>query len=48
MNLAAFFDLDGTLVPPPSLERRFLRYLWWRQGLGYARATGWARWLGRF
>lgn len=27
MRIAAFFDLDGTLLPPPSLERRFLRHL---------------------
>jgi HAD superfamily hydrolase (TIGR01490 family) len=27
MKTAAFFDLDGTLLPPPSLERRFLRHL---------------------
>ena len=23
-NVGAFFDLDGTLLPPPSLERRFI------------------------
>jgi HAD superfamily hydrolase (TIGR01490 family) len=32
-NVAAFFDLDGTLVPLPSLERRFVRELLWRQGI---------------
>ncbi len=26
-STAAFFDLDGTLLPPPSLEARFLKYL---------------------
>lgn len=26
-RIAAFFDLDGTLLPPPSLERRFFRLL---------------------
>lgn len=26
-GIAAFFDLDGTLVPGPSLEQRFLRML---------------------
>ena len=26
-NVAAFFDLDGTLMPLPSLERRFFRML---------------------
>ena len=45
MNIAAFFDIDGTLLGPPSLERRFLRYLRWR---GELTATHWARWLARF
>jgi len=35
MNIAAFFDIDGTLVPPPSLEKRFLRYLLWRGAIGW-------------
>ena len=35
MNVAAFFDIDGTLVPPPSLEKRFLRYLLWRGEIGW-------------
>src|SRR5947208_13652124 len=26
-RIAAFFDLDGTLMPLPSLERRFFRML---------------------
>src|SRR2546429_9533345 len=26
-RIAAFFDLDGTLMPSPSLERRFFRML---------------------
>jgi alcohol-forming fatty acyl-CoA reductase len=26
-SIGAFFDLDGTLLPPPSLEARFLKYL---------------------
>lgn len=26
-RIAAFFDLDGTLLPAPSLERRFFRAL---------------------
>jgi phosphoserine phosphatase len=26
-TIAAFFDLDGTLLPPPSLEARFVKYL---------------------
>lgn len=28
MNRAAFFDVDGTLVEKPSLERRYFRALW--------------------
>jgi HAD superfamily hydrolase (TIGR01490 family) len=27
-SVAAFFDIDGTLVPEPSLERRLFRELW--------------------
>lgn len=45
MNVAAFFDIDGTLLPRPSLERRFLRYLRWRGELATAQ---WARWLAVF
>ncbi len=44
-HVAAFFDLDGTLLGPPSLERRFLRYLHWR---GALTAGSGARWFGRF
>jgi HAD superfamily hydrolase (TIGR01490 family) len=36
MNVAAFFDIDRTLVPPPSLEKRFLRYLLWRGVIGWS------------
>lgn len=42
-KIAAFFDLDGTLLPPPSLERRFAGFLSWRKQL---RGTGVLRWLG--
>jgi HAD superfamily hydrolase (TIGR01490 family) len=42
---AAFFDLDGTLVPPPSLERRFAAYLVRRGKLGFAQVS---RWLTQF
>ncbi len=45
MSIGAFFDLDGTLLGPPSLERRFLRDLRWRGALGPAHG---ARWLGQF
>ncbi len=33
MTIAAFFDLDGTVLAAPSLERRYLRYLNWRGDL---------------
>ena len=42
---AAFFDLDGTLLPSPSLERRLVLSLIQRGELGIAQA---ARWLARF
>ncbi len=45
MNAAAFFDLDGTLLPSPSLERRLVLSLIQRGELGIAQA---ARWLARF
>lgn len=45
MNIGAFFDIDGTLLPPPSLERRFLRSLCQRGEFGVSQA---ARWLARF
>jgi phosphoserine phosphatase len=45
MNAAAFFDLDGTLLPSPSLERRLVLSLIRRGELG---ATQAARWLARF
>lgn len=41
----AFFDLDGTLLAPPSLERRFIFYLLDRHELGPAQA---AQWLAQF
>ena len=44
-NCAAFFDLDGTLLAHPSLERRFIRYLLKRGELGLV--NGW-RWLAEF
>lgn len=44
-KIGAFFDLDGTLVAPPSLEWRFIGFLLARDALGTADI---ARWLGRF
>jgi HAD superfamily hydrolase (TIGR01490 family) len=41
-NIGAFFDLDGTLLPAPSLERRFIGFLL-RQRL--LRFTSLARWF---
>jgi phosphoserine phosphatase len=41
-GVAAFFDLDGTLLPPPSIEWRFISYLLWRDKLGTPNI---ARWL---
>lgn len=45
MTPAAFFDLDGTLVPEPSLERRLMRFLYWR-----GEWTPWqfTRWVARY
>ncbi len=43
MNLGAFFDLDGTLLALPSVERRFLRYLRWRGKLTAAHGALWLR-----
>jgi HAD superfamily hydrolase (TIGR01490 family) len=40
-GVAAFFDLDGTLVPPPSLEARFLQVLRYRQAIGAANYFRW-------
>ncbi len=44
-RVAAFFDIDGTLLAPPPLERRFLRYLRWRGAVTVEQA---ACWLARF
>jgi phosphoserine phosphatase len=38
----AFFDVDGTLLPHPSLERRFFWYLARR---GKIRAANYSRWI---
>lgn len=39
MKIAAFFDLDGTLLAPPSLERRFLRHLFSTGEIGLKQAV---------
>ena len=36
---AAIFDLDGTLIPLPSSERRFIRQLWSRGFIGWRRGA---------
>lgn len=41
-NIGAFFDLDGTLLPAPSLEWRFIGYLLERDEIS---ATHAGRWL---
>ena len=41
-GVAAFFDLDGTLLPTPSLERRFFRLLRHRKIIG---VRNYCRWL---
>ena len=43
-KIGAFFDLDGTLLAPPSLEWRFIGYLMER---GRIRAVNVARWIAR-
>jgi HAD superfamily hydrolase (TIGR01490 family) len=43
-SIGAFFDLDGTLVAPPSLEWQFLGYLLGRDAIGGSEI---GRWLGR-
>jgi HAD superfamily hydrolase (TIGR01490 family) len=43
-KVGAFFDLDGTLVAPPSLEWQFVGYLLGRDAIGGAEI---GRWLGQ-
>ncbi len=42
-GIAAFFDLDGTLVPPPSMERRFFRTLRYRKAIPAKNYLLWMR-----
>jgi HAD superfamily hydrolase (TIGR01490 family) len=44
-KIGAFFDLDGTVIAPPSLEWRFATHLARNREL---RASAIARWLGLF
>ena len=44
-RVGAFFDLDGTLLPPPSLEWRFISYLLERDEIGTENVV---QWLGYF
>jgi HAD superfamily hydrolase (TIGR01490 family) len=41
-SVAAFFDLDGTLIPFPSLERRMLRALLYRRAIPAENLMLWA------
>lgn len=38
--VAAFFDVDNTLLPGSAIEVRFFRYLWRRGRVGLREATG--------
>jgi HAD superfamily hydrolase (TIGR01490 family) len=44
-QIAAFFDLDGTLLPCPSLEWRFIAWLAARDAIDSGHLAGW---LGHF
>jgi phosphoserine phosphatase len=44
-NIAAFFDLDGTILPAPSLEWRFIIHLLERDAIATPHV---ARWLAHF
>lgn len=41
VKIGAFFDLDGTLLAPPSLEWRFIRYLLERDEIRTANVARW-------
>jgi HAD superfamily phosphoserine phosphatase-like hydrolase len=40
-RVAAFFDIDGTILPEPSLEWRFIAYLMAHDDLGLAQFGDW-------
>ncbi len=42
-EIAAFFDLDGTLMAGPSMERRFFRMLRYRREIGVRNCFLWLR-----
>ena len=42
-RIAAFFDLDGTLIPSPSLEWRFFAALWRRRAIPARNYSLWLR-----
>lgn len=46
-QIGAFFDLDGTLLAPPSLEGRFIRYLLERDEIKAQNVTHWAAELAK-
>src|SRR5260370_6174886 len=45
--VAAFFDIDGTLLAPPSLERQFLDALRYRQAIPARNYFLWLAWAVR-
>jgi phosphoserine phosphatase len=42
-SIAAFFDLDGTLIPRPSLEQRFFRLLLYRRAISMRNYWAWLK-----
>jgi len=46
-TVGAFFDLDGTLLPAPSLEWRFIGYLLARDEITTAQVGGWLAEFGK-
>jgi HAD superfamily hydrolase (TIGR01490 family) len=46
-SVAAFFDVDNTLLPGEASERRFFRWLWRRGVVGWPEARASLSWLMR-
>jgi phosphoserine phosphatase len=46
-SIAAFFDIDGTLLAPPSLEWRFIGYLLEQDKLSKSNVLRWMAYAGR-